>query len=110
MLLGGHLLSILIFFPAAGALALLLLRGDDHKWIRGFAFGISVVEFALSLGLLWSAPVGTTGYQREEFARWIGNPPINFLAGAIERVGNAALFRRGDIRVALPPATCRAWA
>jgi multiple sugar transport system ATP-binding protein len=37
-------------------------------------------------------------------ASFIGNPPINFLAGAIERVGNAALFRRGDIRVALPPA------
>jgi len=26
------LLSVLIFFPAVGALALLLLRGDDHKF------------------------------------------------------------------------------
>jgi NADH-quinone oxidoreductase subunit M len=81
MPLGGHLLTILIFFPAAGSLALLLLRGDDHKWIRGFAFGISLVEFVLSLGLLWQAPVGPTGYQREEFARWIGNPPINYHLG-----------------------------
>src|SRR5277367_6669801 len=81
MPLGGHLLSVLIFFPAAGALALLLLRADDHKWLRGFALGVSVVEFVLSLGLLLKAPVGPTGYQLEEFARWIGTPPINYHLG-----------------------------
>ena len=37
MLPGSHLLSVLIFFPAIGALALLLLRGDDHVWIRRLA-------------------------------------------------------------------------
>ena len=39
---GGHLLSILIFFPAVGALALLLLRGDDHIFIRRIALIVSV--------------------------------------------------------------------
>jgi NADH:ubiquinone oxidoreductase subunit 4 (subunit M) len=39
------LLSVLIFFPALGALALLLLRGDDHVWIRRLALTISIVEF-----------------------------------------------------------------
>ena len=34
MELGGHLLTVLVFFPAFGALALLLLRGDDEIWIR----------------------------------------------------------------------------
>ena len=49
MLPGSHLLSVLIFFPAIGALALLLLRGDDHVWIRRLALTISVAEFLLSL-------------------------------------------------------------
>ena len=49
MLPGSHLLSVLIFFPAIGALALLLLRSDDHVWIRRLALTISVAEFLLSL-------------------------------------------------------------
>ena len=80
-MLSGHFLSILIFFPAVGALALLILRGDDHKWIRSLAFGISLFEFLLSLGLLWQAPLGPSGYQREEFAHWIAQPPINYHLG-----------------------------
>jgi multiple sugar transport system ATP-binding protein len=35
-------------------------------------------------------------------ALFLGNPPINLLHGVIERIGNAPMFRRGDIRVALP--------
>jgi len=31
MMQGAHLLTILTFFPAFGALALLMLRSDDHK-------------------------------------------------------------------------------
>jgi len=31
MLPGGHLLSVLIFFPAVGALALLMLRGAARR-------------------------------------------------------------------------------
>ncbi len=52
MMVTGHLLSVLIFFPAVGALALLLLRGDDELWIRRLTFVISTVEFLLSLLLL----------------------------------------------------------
>ena len=37
MLHGGHLLSILVFFPAAGAAALMLLHGEDHRFIRAMA-------------------------------------------------------------------------
>jgi NADH-quinone oxidoreductase subunit M len=81
MLPGGHLLSVLIFFPAGGALALLLLRGDDRKWIRSFAFGVSLIEFLLSLVLLWMVPAGVIGYRREEFIGWISQPPINYHLG-----------------------------
>ena len=82
MFAGGHLLSVLIFFPAVGALALLILRGDDHVWLRRLAMTVATAEFILSLGLLWQGPIGTSGYQREEFARWITAPPINYHLGA----------------------------
>jgi NADH-quinone oxidoreductase subunit M len=81
MLSGGHLLSVLIFFPAVGALALLLLRGDDHKYIRYLSLIVSVVEFIFSLFLLFKGPVGASGYQLEEFAKWINQPPINYHLG-----------------------------
>ena len=77
----GHLLSVLVFFPALGALALLLLRGDDHVWIRRLALTISIAEFLLSLLLIPGAPAGAAHYQLEEFAKWINAPPINYHLG-----------------------------
>lgn len=81
MLAGGHLLSVLIFFPAVGALALLILRQDDQVWLRRLAMTVATAEFILSLGLLWQGPAGASGYQREEFARWIAQPSINYHLG-----------------------------
>src|SRR5712671_3926962 len=81
MLPGGHLLSVLIFFPAVGALALLLLRGDDHKFIRIIALIVSLAEFIFSLLMVRSVPIGTTGYHLEEFLKWINQPPINYHLG-----------------------------
>ena len=48
------LLSTLIFLPALGAVCLLILRGDDHIWIRRLALTVSVAEFLLSL-MIYSA-------------------------------------------------------
>jgi NADH-quinone oxidoreductase subunit M len=81
MLHGGHLLSVLIFFPAVGALALMMLRGDDHNFIRAIAMVVSVAEFLFSLILLRYAPIGASGYQLEEFAKWIPTPPIHYHLG-----------------------------
>ena len=68
----GPLLTILIFLPALGALALLFLRSDDHEWIRRLAFAVSLAEFILSLWwLLRGVPLGSAGYQLEEFHKWI---------------------------------------
>ena len=75
------LLSVLIFFPALGALALFLLRGDDHVWIRRLAMTISVVEFAFSLFLIPRVPVGVAGYSLVENYRWITDPPIHYHLG-----------------------------
>src|SRR5205085_2466631 len=81
MLSGGHLLSVLIFFPAVGALALLMLRGDDHKFIRSIAMLVAAAEFLFSLLLLRGGPVGSSGYHLEEFAKWIPSPPIHYHLG-----------------------------
>ena len=81
MLPGGHLLSVLIFFPAVGALALLLLRGDDHKYIRWIAMVVSVAELLFSLLMIPKVQVGAAGYHLEEFAKWINQPPINYHLG-----------------------------
>ena len=81
MELSGHLLSVLIFFPAFGALALLLLRGDDHLWIRRLTFVVSVVEFVFSLFLLRAVPINAPGYSLVEFGHWISAPPINYHLG-----------------------------
>src|SRR5882724_8300321 len=81
MLPAGHLLSVVIFFPAVGALALLLLRGDDHKFIRIIALIVSLAEFIFSLLMVRSVPIGTTGYHLEEFLKWINQPPINYHLG-----------------------------
>ena len=78
---GGHLLSVIIFLPAAGALGILMLRADDLKWIRGMAFGVSVLEFLASLWLIPKVPIGSSGYQLVEFIPWISQPPINYHLG-----------------------------
>jgi NADH-quinone oxidoreductase subunit M len=81
MIPGNHLLSVLIFFPAVGALALLLLRGDDHKYLRYIALIVSLVEFGFSLFLIPWVPVGAPGYPLEEFSKWISQPAINYHLG-----------------------------
>jgi len=75
------LLSVLIFFPALGALALLLLRSDDHLWIRRLTVTISVAEFIFSLLLIPRVPLGVAGYSLVENFPWINDPPIHYHLG-----------------------------
>jgi NADH-quinone oxidoreductase subunit M len=78
---GGHLLSILIFFPAVGSLALLLLRSDDHLFIRRIALIVSVAEFLFSLLLLRGATLASGDYRLVEYGQWITSPPIHYHLG-----------------------------
>ena len=75
------LLTVLTFLPVAGTLALLLLRDDDHVWIRRLALITTVAEFGLSLLLLRGFDVRGAGYQWEEFHAWIAQPPIHYHLG-----------------------------
>jgi NADH-quinone oxidoreductase subunit M len=81
MIPGSHLLSVLIFFPAIGGLALLLLRGDDHVYIRRLALTVSLAELGLSLLLIPAVQPGVSGYSLVEYYNWISNPPIHYHLG-----------------------------
>ncbi len=77
----NHLLTVITFLPALGALALLILRGEDHVWIRRLALVVSLAEFVLSLLLIPAVPIGSAGYHLEIFVSWISSPPINYHLG-----------------------------
>ena len=77
----SFLLTVLTFLPAAGTLALLLLRDEDHAWIRRLALTTAVAEFAISLLLLRGFNMTVSGYQWEEFRSWIPQPPIHYHLG-----------------------------
>jgi NADH-quinone oxidoreductase subunit M len=77
----NHLLSVLVFFPLLGTLAILVLRPDDRVWIRRIALAASLAEFLLSLLLLRGFNSAKADYQFPEFLRWISFPPINYHLG-----------------------------
>jgi NADH-quinone oxidoreductase subunit M len=79
--MSSHLLSVLIFLPLAGVLALLLVRNDDNTWIRRIALAIAIVEFGLSLLLLRGFDAGARDYQFEELRDWIPAPPVHYHLG-----------------------------
>lgn len=66
------LLTAVTFLPLLGVPALLMLRGDDHTWIRRIALAVSVAEFAISLFLLRGFDAASPAYQFEENREWIG--------------------------------------
>src|SRR5579872_2819928 len=66
------LLSVITFLPLFSVLALLLLRSDDHDWIRRIALAASVAEFIVSLFLLRGFDSTDPHYQFEEVHNWIG--------------------------------------
>jgi len=75
------LLTIITFLPQVGVLALLLLRGEDHAWIRRIALAASLAEFAISLFLLHGFDLADANYQFEEFRPWISGVNIHYHVG-----------------------------
>jgi len=76
-----YLLTVITFLPLAGSAALLLLRRDDHVWIRRLALATAVAEFAISLLLLHGFQTASVSYQFEELRAWIASPPIHYHLG-----------------------------
>ncbi|MGA8731735.1 MAG: Fe-S-binding domain-containing protein, partial [Terracidiphilus sp.] len=63
---------MIAFLPLLGVPALLLLRSEDHVWIRRIALAVSLAEFAISLLLLPGFDSGAPGFQFVEMHPWIG--------------------------------------
>src|ERR1700723_2739524 len=70
----SHLLSVIIFLPLLGLPALLMLRSEDHTWIRRIALAVSLAEFVISLAfLLPTFSSANPGYQFVENHPWVGH-------------------------------------
>jgi len=68
-LIAHHLLSLILFAPALGAVLLFLLPGRE-KLLRGFALGASLIPLALSIGLWIGYNSSAAGMQFEERLAW----------------------------------------
>ena len=67
------LLTVITFLPLVSVLAILLLKSDDHVWIRRIALAASIAEFLISLFLLRGFDLANPHYQFEEMRNWIGD-------------------------------------
>ncbi|GAB6184490.1 NADH-quinone oxidoreductase subunit M [Thermodesulfovibrio hydrogeniphilus] len=75
------ILSILIFFPLAGSLFILLINRKEEELIKISAFLISLIEFALSLPLYLSFHKNTALMQFKEEYLWIPQWGIKYALG-----------------------------
>ena len=80
-LLADHLLSVLVFLPAAGALLLLLLPRQAVGAARSLAIAVSVLELVLSLPLWMRFDVLLQGFQFREKLNWIPQLGISYNVG-----------------------------
>ncbi|MBL76140.1 MAG: oxidoreductase [Chloroflexi bacterium] len=74
------MLSLITFTPALGALALIILRGNDQT-TRLIALLTSVVTFMLSAIVFFSYDTGIGGYQFVQRFTWIEAFNIEYLVG-----------------------------
>ena len=68
-----YLLTVITFLPLLSVAALLMLRSDDHVWIRRVALAASIAEFGVSLLLLRGFSLVNPEYQFVEYRAWIGD-------------------------------------
>ena len=66
----AHLLSLILFTPAIAGVIFLFLPGAEHKLIQRFAFGASLIPFALSLIVWFRFDASQPGFQFEEAYVW----------------------------------------
>ena len=64
-------LSVILFLPLFGALALLFFPKEDKKSIMWFATAVAFIDFLLSLPLFFWFDAETGGFQFEEIVDWI---------------------------------------
>jgi len=78
------IISFIIFFPLAGVLMLLFIRGDKNKnydLLRKAAFVISLFEFAVSLALPIYFNSETPHMQFVEHVPWVKSMGLSYFVG-----------------------------
>ena len=82
-----HILSLLIGVPFLGVFVLFFTPRQNVKFIRNFSVGLMLVEFVLSLALLWDPTTGEkvnyagAGYLFVENMRWVESLGISYKLG-----------------------------
>ena len=77
------LLSIVIFLPLLGVIAIALLRGLGAPAIKGIALAISLLTFVISIGLYtgFDATVTDEMFQFDEKQNWISGLGVSYYIG-----------------------------
>jgi NADH-quinone oxidoreductase subunit M len=71
-------LSVIVFLPAAGAMALCLVKETAVRWA---ALTVAVATFLVSLPLWWLFDPSSGQMQFTERVAWITSPPIHYSLG-----------------------------
>jgi NADH-quinone oxidoreductase subunit M len=80
-LLENHLLSVVIFLPAAGAVLMALVPASAAKAARTFALVLATVELVVSIPLWTRFATGSAGFQFVENVDWIPALGISYALG-----------------------------
>ncbi len=75
-----HLLTTIVFLPAAGALVTALFPAAAAKAARTFALAVAVLELAISIPL-WTRFAPAAGFQFSETAAWVPALGISYDVG-----------------------------
>jgi NADH-quinone oxidoreductase subunit M len=77
----NHLLSVVIFLPAAGALLTALFPASAARAARTFALLVAILDFAVSIPLWTRFAAGAAGFQFVEDVSWIPAYGISYTLG-----------------------------
>lgn len=80
-ILGIPILSLLIFFPLAGAIVLLFIDKEKVGALRGVALLVSLIEFFISLPLFFAFDSKTAAMQFVEDWWWVQSYGISYKLG-----------------------------
>ena len=69
-LLNENLLTLILFSPVLGMLAVMLVPSEQKQLVRRVALVSSLITFALSIILWFSYDSSVSGFQFEEQAQW----------------------------------------
>lgn len=76
-----HILSITIFFPLLGVLAMVFVNKENSRVIKLIGLFTSTLTFVISLVLYFRFDAAATGFQFREYAVWVKSLNIGYYVG-----------------------------